>query len=185
GEPVRAVVHAAGLPQATPVLETTAAEFADVIGGKVAGARNLDELLGDDVDAFVLFSSNAGVWGSGGQGAYGAGNAYLDALAEQRRARGAAATSVAWGFWGGGGMAGDVELEDQLRRRGLREMAPEAAVEALCQALDANEVFLAVADVDWARFAPGFTLARRRPLIEDIPEVRALLEAADEPSAER
>ncbi|WP_143264211.1 type I polyketide synthase, partial [Amycolatopsis kentuckyensis] len=177
-EPVRAVVHAAGLPQATPVLDTTAAEFAAVLEGKVTGARNLDELLGDDLDAFVLFSSNAGVWGSGGQGAYGAGNAYLDALAEQRRARGAAATSVAWGFWGGGGMAGDVELEDQLRRRGLREMAPEAAVEALCQALDAREVFLAVADVDWARFAPGFTLSRRRPLIEDIPEVRALLSEA-------
>ncbi|EOD63358.1 type I polyketide synthase, partial [Amycolatopsis vancoresmycina DSM 44592] len=182
-EPVRAVVHAAGLPQATAVLDTTPAEFAAVIEGKVAGARNLDELLGDDLDAFVLFSSNAGVWGSGGQGAYAAGNAYLDALAEQRRARGAAATSVAWGFWGGGGMAGDVELEDQLRRRGLREMAPEAAVEALCQALDAREVFLAVADVDWARFTPGFTLSRRRPLIEDIPEVRALL--SEEPETER
>nr|AUO14853.1 Malonyl CoA-acyl carrier protein transacylase [Amycolatopsis sp.] len=180
-EPVRAVVHAAGLPQATPVLDTTPAEFAHVIGGKVAGARNLDELLGDDLDAFVLFSSNAGVWGSGGQGAYAAGNAYLDALAEQRRARGAAATSVAWGFWGGGGMAGDVELEDQLRRRGLREMAPEAAVEALCQALDAREVFLAVADVDWARFAPGFTLSRRRPLIEDIPEVQALADTPEAP----
>ncbi|MEV7093999.1 type I polyketide synthase [Amycolatopsis sp. NPDC051045] len=184
-EPVRAVVHAAGLPQATPVLTTTPAEFAAVIGGKVAGARHLDELLGDDLDAFVLFSSNAGVWGSGGQGAYGAGNAYLDALAEQRRARGAAATSVAWGFWGGGGMAGDVELEDQLRRRGLREMAPEAAVEALCQALDAGDVFLAVADVDWARFAPGFTLSRRRPLIEDLPEVQALLEASEEPEPAR
>ncbi|MGV9362791.1 type I polyketide synthase [Amycolatopsis sp. NPDC003731] len=182
-EPVRAVFHAAGLPQATPVIDTTAAEFAAVTEGKVAGARHLDELLGDDLDAFVLFSSNAGVWGSGGQGAYGAGNAYLDALAEQRRARGAAATSVAWGFWGGGGMAGDVELEDQLRRRGLREMAPEAAVEALCQALDAEEVFLAVADVDWARFAPGFTLSRRRPLIEDIPEVQAL--PAEEPEATR
>ncbi|MET8850308.1 type I polyketide synthase [Amycolatopsis sp. NPDC004625] len=180
-EPVRAVVHAAGLPQATPVLDTTPAEFAHVIGGKVDGARNLDELLGDDLDAFVLFSSNAGVWGSGGQGAYAAGNAYLDALAEQRRARGAAATSVAWGFWGGGGMAGDVELEDQLRRRGLREMAPEAAVEALCQALDTQEVFLAVADVDWARFAPGFTLSRRRPLIEDLPEVRALAQTPEAP----
>src|SRR5205085_1818652 len=33
------------------------------------------------------------------------------------------------------------------------------------------ETFVAVADMDWARFAAGFTAARRRPLIEDLPEV--------------
>ncbi|MFF4607324.1 type I polyketide synthase, partial [Streptomyces sp. NPDC001339] len=181
GGPVRAVVHAAGLPHAKPVMETGIDEFAGIIGGKVTGAAHLHDLLGDtDLDAFVLFSSNAGVWGSGGQGAYAAGNTYLDALAEVRRAEGRVATSVAWGSWVGGGMAVVGALDEQMRRRGLREMAPERAIAALQQALDEDTPFLAVADVDWERFTPGFTMARRRPLIEDIPEVRRYLEAERE-----
>nr|AUO14847.1 Malonyl CoA-acyl carrier protein transacylase [Amycolatopsis sp.] len=173
--PPVAVVHAAGLPQSSTLAETGLDEFENVLAAKVAGAANLDALLGDDLEAFVLFSSNSGVWGSAGQGAYAAANAYLDALAEQRRARGAKATSVAWGLWAGGGMASDGG-EQQLRRRGLRPMAPERAVAALQGALDRDETFLAVADVDWARFVPAFTASRRRPLIEDLPAVRHVLD---------
>ncbi len=170
-----AVVHAAGLPQSSTLAETGLHEFEDVLAAKVAGTAHLDELLGDDLEAFVLFSSNSGVWGSAGQGAYAAANAYLDALAEQRRARGVKATSVAWGLWAGGGMARD-EGEQQLRRRGLRPMAPERAVAAMQGALDRDETFLAVADVDWERFVPAFTASRRRPLIEDLPAVRQVLD---------
>ncbi len=175
GHPPVAVVHAAGLPQSGTLAETGLDEFEDVLAAKVAGAAHLDALLGDDLEAFVLFSSNSGVWGSAGQGAYAAANAYLDALAEQRRARGAKATSVAWGLWAGGGMATG-EGEQQLRRRGLRPMAPERAVAALQGALDRDETFLAVADVDWDRFVPAFTASRRRPLIEDLPAVRQVLD---------
>ncbi|EOD63585.1 type I polyketide synthase, partial [Amycolatopsis vancoresmycina] len=170
---VRAVVHTAGLPQAQTIDGTSVADFAEILAAKAAGADHLDELLGDDLDAFVLFSSNAGVWGSAGQGAYAAANAHLDALAARRRAAGRPATAVAWGSWAGDGMAGSAEAKEHLRRRGLREMAPERAIAALQQALDADETFVAVADMDWARFAAGFTAARRRPLIEDLPEVRA------------
>ncbi|MEV7094004.1 type I polyketide synthase [Amycolatopsis sp. NPDC051045] len=173
--PPVAVVHAAGLPQSSTLAETGLAEFEDVLAAKVAGAAHLDALLGDDLEAFVLFSSNSGVWGSAGQGAYAAANAYLDALAEQRRARGAKATSVAWGLWAGGGMASG-DGEQQLRRRGLRPMAPDRAVAALQGALDRDETFLAVADVDWERFVPAFTASRRRPLIEDLPAVRRVLD---------
>nr|AUO14848.1 Malonyl CoA-acyl carrier protein transacylase [Amycolatopsis sp.] len=172
-EDVRAVVHTAGLPQATTIADTSPADFAEILAAKAAGADHLDELLGDDLDAFVLFSSNAGVWGSAGQGAYAAANAHLDALAARRRAAGRKATAVAWGSWAGDGMAGSAEAKDHLRRRGLREMDPERAIAALQQALDADETFVAVADMDWARFAAGFTAARRRPLIEDLPEVTA------------
>jgi acyl carrier protein len=39
-----------------------------------------------------------------------------------------------------------------------------------------------VADMDWARFVPGFTLARPRPLLDQLPEVQALLAAEDQPA---
>jgi short-subunit dehydrogenase len=175
-----AVVHAAGTVQSTTVEETTVAEFAEIMAGKVGGATHLDELTsasGTPLDAFILFSSNSGVWGSGRHSAYAAANAHLDALAEQRRARGLAATSVAWGAWAGGGMMTGDGVEDYMRRRGVLEMPPELAVSALVQAVAHGETFVAVADIDWDRFIPGFTSGRPSPLIADLPEVARVLRA--------
>ncbi|MFF2351077.1 type I polyketide synthase [Kitasatospora sp. NPDC058115] len=172
--PLTAVVHAAGVGTPGLLAETTPEEFARVVAAKAEGARHLDELLGDRaLDAFVLFSSISGVWGAGGQAAYAVANAALDTLAERRRARGLAATAVAWGPWAGGGMVEDGDAEDRLRRRGLAALAPELAVSALCGALDREETAVTVADVDWSRFAPSFTLVRPSPLIADLPEVRS------------
>ncbi|WP_425445796.1 type I polyketide synthase [Umezawaea tangerina] len=184
--PPDAVIHAAGAEQFTPLAEYDPADFAALLAPKVVGARNLDELVGE-VDAFVLFSSIAGTWGSGGQSAYAAANAYLDALAESRRARGLTALSVAWGAWAEAGMAtGDAG--EQLRRRGVTAMRPEAALTALRQAIRFDDTAVAVADIDWALFAPIFTTLRPSPLIGDLPEVRAALEAAptqDAPSTSK
>ncbi|MGW3233798.1 type I polyketide synthase, partial [Kitasatospora sp. NPDC001095] len=177
GEPVRAVMHAAGVGDSAPLAVTGAAELAANAQAKIAGARHLDELLGDtELDAFVLFSSNAGVWGGGGQGSYAAANAGLDALARMRRERGLTATSVAWGAWAEGGMS-DGTAGEQMRRRGLVPMDPELALTVLRQALEQDETFLAVADVDWQRFAPAFAAARPRPLIAEVPEALAALAA--------
>ncbi|MFE2106421.1 type I polyketide synthase [Kitasatospora sp. NPDC059463] len=177
--PLTAVVHAAGLPQFTTVMETGLGELADVVAAKVAGAVHLDELLEErDLDAFVLFSSVSGVWGSGSQAAYSAGNAFLDALAQRRRARGLAATAVAWGPWGEGGMAAEDGAAEHLRRRGLPQLAPALAVSALQDALDRDDTAVVVADVDWSRFAPSFTVGRVSPLLGDLPEVRAALAGA-------
>ncbi|MFC7472485.1 beta-ketoacyl reductase [Actinomadura keratinilytica] len=137
--PVDAVVHTAGVARLTPLDRLTAAELAETNAAKVTGADLLDDLLGDrPLDAFVLFSSIAGVWGSGDHGAYAAANAHLDALAHRRRAAGRPATSVAWGPWAGSGMAADGGVLDDLRRRGLTALQPEAAVDALFDALAAT-----------------------------------------------
>ncbi|MGK5533732.1 type I polyketide synthase, partial [Streptomyces sp. URMC 129] len=168
-----AVVHAAGTPQFSPVRETGPEDLAAVLAAKVAGAAHLDDLLADrQLDAFVLFSSVAGVWGSGNQAAYAAANAYLDALAAHRRARGLTGTAIAWGPWADGGMAGGADAEAHLRRRGLPAMAPGTALAAFHQALDHDETAVTVADVDWARFAPAFTIARPSPLLSELPEAR-------------
>ena len=155
---------------------------AAVVAAKAGGAALLDELTaGLELDAFVVFSSIAATWGSGWQPGYAAANAFLDALAEGRRGRGLPATAIAWGAWGGGGMT-DADGAEQLRRRGVMLMKPQLAAGALGQALDAAEgpvtVTVTVADVDWARFAAAFTVARPSPLIGDLPEVRQALAAA-------
>ncbi|MEV1086143.1 beta-ketoacyl reductase, partial [Streptomyces sp. NPDC050211] len=170
--PPTAVFHTAGVPHSAAFLDTGLDSLADVYAGKVAGALHLHELTrARELDAFVLYASGAGVWGSGGQSAYGAANAALDALAENRRAAGLPATSVAWGLWGGGGM-GDGAGEEFLGSRGLRTMDPLRAVEALGRALDRDDVCVAVADMDWPRFAQGFTVFRPSPLIAGLPGVR-------------
>ncbi|MEU4565127.1 type I polyketide synthase [Micromonospora sp. NPDC023956] len=181
GPPLRAVVHAAGVSEVVPLAETTLEDLAYVIGPKLVGAELLDELLdGVELDAFVLFSSIAAVWGSGGQSAYAAGNAYLDAFAQRRRARGLPATSVAWGPWTESGMF-DEAAPEQLRRRGLRVMPPGVAMAGLRHALAAGDTCVTVADVDWATFHPLFTALRPSPLLADLPAVRALTAGPVEP----
>jgi acyl transferase domain-containing protein/acyl carrier protein len=178
GPPLCAVLHAAGLVQDTALEASSLAELAAVAGAKAAGAACLDELTaGLRLERFVLFSSIAATWGSGGQPGYAAANAFLDALAEARRGRGLAGTSVAWGPWDGGGMT-DREGGRQLRRRGLQPVDPAAALRALGQVLDGGETQVTVAAVDWARFAPPFTLRRPSPLLDDLPEVGQALAAA-------
>ncbi|MDU0295117.1 KR domain-containing protein, partial [Saccharothrix longispora] len=178
------VFHAAGRDHFDPVSSLSLEDLHAVLSAKVDGARHLDELLGDrELDAFVLFSSIAGVWGSGHQAAYAAANAYLDALAHQRRSRGLAATAVAWGPWADGGMAAETGAEESLRRRGLRTMPAAQAVLALHRALADDRTTSTVADVDWSTFAPTFTVGRPSPLLSALPEVRDALDGGAAPTS--
>ncbi|WP_413789716.1 SDR family NAD(P)-dependent oxidoreductase, partial [Kitasatospora indigofera] len=169
---IRAVFHTAGEIRATRLADTTPAEFAEVITAKVAGAANLAQLL-PDLDAFVLFSSTAGVWGDGHGAAYAAGNAFLDALAAQHRARGRATTSVAWGIWAEGGMAALESVQRQRTLLGLGELDPGRALDALQDVLDHDEALAVVTEADWAQFARAYTHARPSRLLRDLPEAHS------------
>jgi acyl transferase domain-containing protein len=174
-QPLTAVVHAAGvLQRLAPASELTVEECAEVGRAKVLGALHLDELLGDrPLDAFLMFSSGAAVWGSAGQAAYAAANSSLDALAARRLAQGRTATSVAWGSWAGGMV--DEEITDVMRRLGAPPMDPRPALRALRRILDHGDSHPVVADIDWSRFAPVYAAARPRPLLDGVPEARAAL----------
>ncbi|MGH3758121.1 SDR family NAD(P)-dependent oxidoreductase [Actinophytocola sp.] len=124
-----AVVHSAGVLDDGVLGSLTQARLAKVLGPKVNAAWHLHELTaGLDLSAFVLFSSAAGTFGNPGQANYAAGNAFLDALARTRRARGLAAASMAWGLWDqGSGMSTHVSgaARDLLARQGFPAISDE------------------------------------------------------------
>ncbi|WP_208615595.1 type I polyketide synthase [Streptomyces rubellomurinus] len=139
--PWTAVCHLAGILDDGLLTGQDEGRLARVMAPKATGALHLDELTrGLDLDAFVLFSSAAGVLGTAGQGVYAAANTFLDALAARRRADGLTASSLAWGLWeqAGVGMTshlGGAELA-RMRRQGIAPLPVDQGLRLLGAALD-------------------------------------------------
>nr|WP_245267038.1 type I polyketide synthase [Saccharomonospora piscinae] len=175
--PLTAVVHTAAALDDGLIDSLEPAQLGRALHAKATAAWNLHELTEDlDLDAFVLFSSFGGIVGTPGQGNYAPANAYLDALALYRRARGQVATAVAWGAWGGGGLA-EGQFGQTLNRHGLRLMEPELATAALGRAIEGDDASVLIADIDWERFYVAFTATRSSPLLADLPDAKRI--AAD------
>ena len=132
-----------------------------VLAPKLDAAWHLHELTqGEDLAAFVLFSSLSGLLGSPGQANYAAANAALDALAHHRHAQGLAACSLAWGYWAEkSGMTAALSAADlaRMRRAGLLPLASDQGLALLDAALRRPEALLVPARFDLAALAqnPG------------------------------
>jgi NAD(P)-dependent dehydrogenase (short-subunit alcohol dehydrogenase family)/acyl carrier protein len=144
------VIHAAGVLEDGVIQSLTPARIDAVLAPKSEAAWHLHELTEHlDLRAFVLFSSAAGLLGGMGQGNYAAANAFLDALAAYRRARGLAGISLAWGQWASvesaSAMTGALRSGDlaRLARAGVAAFSAQEGLE-LFDAACAQERALAV-----------------------------------------
>jgi NAD(P)-dependent dehydrogenase (short-subunit alcohol dehydrogenase family)/acyl carrier protein len=157
------VVHAAGVVDDALLRDLDPERWARVMAPKVRGAWNLHRASRDlPLDFFVLYASAAGLLGSPGQGNYAAANAFLDALAYYRRARGLTALSVDWGPWAGDGMAA-------AGVRGLWPLAPEAALAALDGLLaEGRRPQAAVLDADWPELLARYPAGGAPPLLSEL-----------------
>ncbi|WP_181019820.1 type I polyketide synthase [Nonomuraea typhae] len=122
------IVHTAAVLDDATVAGLSATRLDTVLAPKADAAWHLHELAG--ARPLILFSSVAGVIGTAGQANYAAANAFLDALAAYRLARGLPAVSVAWGAWETG-MAGHLEGADAARmsRAGVAALSAEQGLD--------------------------------------------------------
>lgn len=152
--PLGAVVHAAAAMENGLIDSLTPERVERVLGPKLDGAWHLHELTEHmDLSAFVLFSSIAGLFGGPGQGAYAAANIFLDRLAEYRRARGLAGTSVAWGLWseaGGGTSLGQADLRRVVGSAGMAMLPSDHGLELFDAAVAGEDAMVLAARLDMA-----------------------------------
>lgn len=154
--PLKGVVHAAGLLEDGLFLNLNEAQIQRVLTVKTLGALNLhNETKSMDLDFFVLFGSMTAVLGRAGQAAYGAGNAYMGALARLRQAYGLPATCIHWCGWSDIGMAARLDSRTlaRLEQSGIGMIDSTAALDLMLALVRTNCPDPAVLPMDWRRYA--------------------------------
>lgn len=170
----------AGVAQGAMVLDDSLFSDANlqrlhkVLRPKVQGSIHLDEIFSEDntdeqLDFFVFFSSVAYVTGNAGQSIYAAANAFMASLANQRRARGLAASVINIGAILGAGYVSRELTEEQqeyLRKVGHMWMSEQDAHEIFAEGVRASHPKSA----DSLEFETGFRTDKDRAReLEDEP----------------
>jgi acyl transferase domain-containing protein/NADPH:quinone reductase-like Zn-dependent oxidoreductase len=177
---LRGVIHAAGLLDDATIGRLDSARFERVAAPKIAGAWNLHVATSKhSLDFFVLFSSVTSFIGSSGQAGYAAANAFLDSLAEHRRAQGLPAISIGWGPWSDIGLAAAGEHRgSRLADAGLGSLAPDLGVTAFGELLRLNPPHTAVMHFDVERWCQAYPAFSARPLFAALRDATRASAAA-------
>jgi thioester reductase-like protein len=181
--PLRGVVHAAMVLNDCMLLQMDAEKFRAVMAPKAYGAWNLHLQTKDlPLDFFVLFSSMSNVIGNPGQGNYVAANAFLEALAYQRRCQGLPGLAIAWDRIDQVGyLARNKTLSDYMTRMGYgRSLPPDQAHKAMSLLIVNEAVQMSVSQVDWAKWAGDFRIIADSPRYSDLINFEAGSQTGEE-----
>ena len=176
---IRGVFYCAGIVKDAILSKIETNEFDDVYDTKTVGAITLHNCLKDrDIEHFVLFSSIAAQVTTAGQVSYAAGNAFLDALCQQRKQQGLNALSINWGPWAIG-MIKELNLIDHYKnQRGMSCIMPEAGMKVMERILDQPHGQLAVCDANWSKVSQWYL--KTPSIFSDLKEASNDVVNADE-----
>ncbi|KAH7376169.1 hypothetical protein B0T11DRAFT_314546 [Plectosphaerella cucumerina] len=122
--PIKGVLTTAMVLDDTVIERMTFEQWQHAVLPKVAGTMNLHKHLAG-LSFFIMMSSTAGIFGSPSQANYNAGNAFQDALARYRTARGLPAVSIDLGIVDSVGFVAEASdykkqiIETSLRNGGV------------------------------------------------------------------
>ena len=151
GRPVRGIVHAAGTVDDGLLVNMSEEDFATVLAPKIAGTRVLHDVFETHpLEFFVMFGSAGSVIAAPGQGNYAAANAFLDAFAHYRRARGLPALTIGWGPWSVG-MVADLKLERIYAQRGIELITPNVGTRILDRLIGQQVTSVTAISADWGK----------------------------------
>src|SRR5262245_3249810 len=151
--PLRGIIHAAGILDDGIMLEQDRERFGKVLVPKVDGAWYLHkQTQALPLDFFILFSSAASLLGAVGQSNHVSANAFLDALAHDRRAQGLPGLSINWGAWSEIGYAARVQAGDFLKTQGMGSIAPSFGLAALERVFHSAQAQVGVVPIDWSTY---------------------------------
>ena len=151
---------------------------------KLIGATTFHQM--PEIEHLVLFSSLAAVLPMAGQSAYAAGNAFLDGLADHRRAAGRPAVSINWGFWEGS----DETAPDDGRNikdtanalaidQGMRGFRTEQGLEAMRRLMLGSTARAVVVPIDWSSLGAARVAAVAGLPHDRVVEASLALRAAE------
>lgn len=174
-QPLRGVIHAAGVLDDAPVYLLTPEQLDRVMKPKALGAWNLHQATKDlPLDCFVVISSIAALLGSPGQGAYVAANSFLDALVQHRRRQGLPGIGINLGALAEVGMAAKHEgVEKHFARVGVGSLRPDEAIGMLGYILRENPVNMAAASMDYALWGDTYAKWAASPRYRHLMPERA------------
>ena len=173
------LVHAGGMLADATLSKQSLAGIRKVFAAKVTAAQQAHACCANDPSSGrLLFSSVAALLGSAGQANYSAANGVLDGMAAQWQGEGrGGVSSIQWGGWAGGGMAGaDPTTASRLARMGMPLINPQqglAALEAVLTQLQQGQIPAALAAVPLdatALVKTGKLPAITAPLLADLVE---------------
>ncbi|KAK7973541.1 Acyl transferase/acyl hydrolase/lysophospholipase [Apiospora saccharicola] len=136
--PIAGVAHGAMVLGDALFEDMSFEDFAKATAPKMRGSQLLDELFRDaPLDFFIFFSSATAILGNSRQSNYIAGNQFMAALANQRRARGVVASTIDIGPVIGAGWVERTDgfSEHTYAKLGYRNMSPHDLHQAFAEAI--------------------------------------------------